>query len=81
MGKAERGGVMWYYLDDGVYGSYSGKVFDHCTYPVTALRSLEQPDAERRPSILAGPTCDSFDVIYEGLLLPELEAGDLLADR
>jgi len=78
MGKSERGGTMWYYLDDGLYGSYSGKLYDHCSYPVYALRSVEQPDAARRPSVLAGPTCDSIDVIYEGLLLPDLEPGDLV---
>jgi hypothetical protein len=29
-------------------------------------------------SVLAGPTCDSIDVIAEGIRLPELEIGDLL---
>jgi ornithine decarboxylase len=29
-------------------------------------------------SYLAGPTCDSVDVIAENLLLPELEIGDLV---
>lgn len=78
MGRAERGGTMWYYLDEGLYGSYSGKLFDHCTYPVLPLAALEGPIGERRPSVLAGPTCDSIDVIYEGQMLPELAIGDLL---
>ena len=38
MGKAKRDGRWWYYLDDGLYGSYSGQLFDHAKYPVTALR-------------------------------------------
>ena len=28
VGKSTRGGVPWYYLDDGLYGRFSGKVFD-----------------------------------------------------
>ena len=31
--------------------------------------------------MLAGPTCDSIDVITENLDLPKLEAGDLIVGR
>ena len=37
MGRALRDGRWWYYLDDGLYGSYSGQMYDHATYPVEAL--------------------------------------------
>ena len=77
MGKAKRDGRWWYYLDDGLYGSYSGQLFDHAKYPVTALRE----SAEAFESVLAGPTCDSIDVIDDGILLPELEVGDLVVGR
>ena len=77
MGKAKRDGRWWYYLDDGVYGSYSGQMFDHAKYPVTALRE----GAELLPSVLAGPTCDSIDVIDDDILLPELQVGDLVVGR
>lgn len=77
MGKAKRDGRWWYYLDDGVYGSYSGQMFDHAQYPVDSLRQ----DGERFPSVLAGPTCDSIDVIDDNILLPELEVGDLIVGR
>ena len=33
------------------------------------------------PSVLAGPTCDSIDVIAEKLMLPPLKAGDLVVGR
>ena len=33
------------------------------------------------PSVLAGPTCDSIDVIHEHLELPKLEVGDLIVGR
>src|SRR6266513_1386684 len=68
MGRARREGHWWYYLDDGLYGSYSGQLFDHARYPVEALRE----GSERLPSVLAGPTCDSIDVIAENLMLPQL---------
>jgi ornithine decarboxylase len=77
MGKAKRDGRWWYYLDDGLYGSYSGQLFDHAKYPVTALRDGEQVFE----SVLAGPTCDSIDVIDDSIMLPELEVGDLVVGR
>jgi ornithine decarboxylase len=77
MGRARREGHWWYYLDDGLYGSYSGQLFDHARYPVEAL----VPDGERLPSVLAGPTCDSIDVIAENLMLPALQPGDLIVGR
>jgi ornithine decarboxylase len=73
-GKARRGDFQWYYLDDGVYGCYSGQLFDHTTYPLQILND----SPEREPSILAGPTCDSIDVIAENIELPALVEGDLV---
>jgi ornithine decarboxylase len=77
MGRALRDGRWWYYLDDGLYGSYSGQMYDHATYPVSAL----VPGGETFPSVLAGPTCDSIDVIREKLDLPKLDMGDLVVGR
>ena len=77
VGRAERDGRWWYYLDDGLYGSFSGQLFDRVRYPVDSLRS----DGPRSPSVLAGPTCDSIDVVAEDLMLPRLEIGDLVLGR
>lgn len=77
MGKALREGRWWYYLDDGIYGSYSGQLFDHNRYPVECLN----PGTEYHPSVLAGPTCDSIDVIDETIMLPTLQYGDLVIGR
>lgn len=77
MGRALREGHWWYYLDDGLYGSYSGQLFDHARYPVEALKK----GGEKLPAVLAGPTCDSIDVIAENLMLPQLDAGDLIVGR
>jgi len=77
MGSALREGRHWYYLDDGLYGSYSGQLYDHAGYPVEALRT----GGTLHPSVLAGPTCDSIDVIAENLMLPQLKCGDLITGR
>jgi ornithine decarboxylase len=77
MGRAQRDGRWWYYLDDGLYGSYSGQMYDHATYPIEALVA----DGPTYPSVLAGPTCDSIDVIREHIDLPKLEQGDLVVGR
>jgi ornithine decarboxylase len=74
MGRALRAGRWWYYLDDGLYGSYSGQLYDHATFPLQALTDA----TERFPSVLAGPTCDSIDVIAEDIRLPRLDIGDLI---
>ncbi len=77
MGRALRDDRWWYYLDDGLYGSYSGQMYDHAKYPVDALVA----PGPIYPSVLAGPTCDSIDVINENLDLPKLDVGDLVVGR
>ena len=78
MGRAMRDGRWWYYLDDGMYGSFSGQLYDHSRYPVTPVAPHAGP---KRSCVLAGPTCDSIDVIAEDIPLPELAAGDILIGR
>ena len=76
VGKALRGDQPWYYLDDGVYGMFSGRIYDHARYPLHVFRS-----GATKPSAVVGPTCDSIDVIEEALELPELAIGDLVIGR
>jgi ornithine decarboxylase len=71
VGKAIRENKLWYYLDDGLYGALSGQVFDHCKYEFKYLCG-----GRTRLSTLAGPTCDSFDIIARGEQVPELELDD-----
>jgi ornithine decarboxylase len=73
IGKSTRSGTPWYFLDDGLYGSFSGRLYDHCLYQVFTNRNTTW-----KHSVLAGPTCDSFDVIYNDILLPPLKTGDVL---
>lgn len=70
-GKAIRDGKIWYYLDDGLYSTFSGQLYDHCSYPV-----LTERQGRPKLSVLAGPTCDSFDVMYDGLMIAEHQVND-----
>ena len=73
IGRAIREGMKWYYLDDGLYGSFSGRLFDQCFYQVITNRNTKWEE-----SVLAGPTCDSFDIIYQKCHMPPLDIGDIL---
>lgn len=73
IGRAIRENKLWYFLDDGVYGALSGQVFDHCKYQFKFLRG-----GHTQLSTLAGPTCDSFDIIARGEEIPELRLGDIV---
>ncbi|MBP2132744.1 ornithine decarboxylase [Methanomicrobium sp. W14] len=73
VGKAFRDGKPCYYINDGVYHTYSGQVFDHCTYPVCSFK-----EGEPQISAVFGPTCDAFDTITLSAELPPLEIGDLV---
>jgi ornithine decarboxylase len=80
VGIAERADGRWYYLDDGLYGSYSNVLAEDVHPLVFAERELQGPDAGcHRWATLGGPTCDSSDVIAREVTLPDLVVGDLLA--
>lgn len=76
IGKNQRNGKTWYYLDDGIYGNYSGQIFDGMHYPIETLKQ-----GSLQPCVLAGPTCDSIDVIAEDILLPALDVGDIVIGK
>jgi len=74
VGKAIRDGKTCYYLNDGVYHTFSGQVFDHQHNPLHAFK-----DGPTKVCSTFGPTCDAFDTISVSDELPEnLELGDLL---
>jgi len=73
IGKAIRDGKPCYYINDGVYHTYSGQIFDHVNYPVRAFR-----EGDSRISAVFGPTCDAFDTITLSAELPDLSIGDLV---
>jgi len=73
IGKAVRDGKVCYYIDDSVYHTYSGIVFDHCQYRVKAFKG-----GETEMSTVFGQTCDGMDTIAQSEELPRLEIGDLV---
>ena len=73
VGKAFRDKKPCYYINDGVYHTYSGQVFDHSNYPVLPFK-----EGETHISAVFGPTCDAFDTITLSAELPDLEIGDLV---
>ena len=73
IGKAMRDGKRCYYIDDSVYHTYSGIIFDHCQYRV---KSFKRGTAEI--CTVFGQTCDGMDTIAQSEELPELEIDDLV---
>ena len=73
IGKAVRDGKPSYYIDDSVYHTYSGIIFDHCQYSVKAFRR-----GSTEISAVFGQTCDGLDTISRSENLPALEIGDLV---
>jgi len=74
IGKSIRDGKTCYYLDDGVYHTFSGQVYDHQHYPLHSFK-----DGELKICATFGPTCDAFDTISLADELPEdLQIDDLL---
>jgi ornithine decarboxylase len=53
--------VRWVYLDIGKFGGLAETMDESIRYPI-----LTDHDGDRKvPCVLAGPTCDSADVLYE----------------
>jgi ornithine decarboxylase len=52
-------------------------MYDHASYCIDTLIA----HGETLRSVLAGPTCDSIDVIAEDIDLPKLGVGDLIVGR
>jgi ornithine decarboxylase len=75
--KSEEDELRWVYLDIGKFGGLAETMDESIRYPIRTPRD----GGETAPCILAGPTCDSADVLYEKepYLLPvSLEIGDKL---
>ncbi len=71
IGKAVRGGKLCYYVNDGVYQTYSGVIFDHCQYPLKSFKN-----GPTQICSVFGPTCDALDTITLAEELPDMELGD-----
>jgi ornithine decarboxylase len=73
--KSEADKVRWVYLDIGKFGGLAETMEESIRYPIRTSRD----GGEAGPCVLAGPTCDSMDVLYEKTpyeLPVSLEIGD-----
>jgi ornithine decarboxylase len=73
--KSETDNIRWVYLDIGKFGGLAETMDESIRYPIRTPRD----GAEAGPCVVAGPTCDSMDVLYEKTpyhLPVSLEIGD-----
>ncbi len=73
--KSNEDEVRWVYLDIGKFGGLAETMDEAIRYPIKTPRDGD----ELAPCVIAGPTCDSADVLYERepYQLPvSLEIGD-----
>ena len=59
--KADEDKVRWVYLDIGKFNGLAETMDEMIRYPIRT----EQDGDDMGPCVLAGPTCDSVDVLYE----------------
>jgi ornithine decarboxylase len=73
--KSANDNVRWVYLDIGKFGGLAETMDESIRYPIRTPRD----GSEAGPCVVAGPTCDSVDVLYEKTpyeLPVSLEIGD-----
>jgi len=73
IGKALRDGKTSYFIDDSVYHTFSGIIFDHCQYPLKAFKK-----GKTEICAVFGQTCDGLDTISQSDELPDLEIEDFV---
>ncbi|MDF1601691.1 ornithine/lysine decarboxylase [Mesorhizobium sp. YIM 152430] len=64
--KADNDNVRWVFLDIGKFGGLAETMDEAIRYPIVTTRDGD----EKAPCVLAGPTCDSADVMYEKMPYP-----------
>jgi len=73
IGRTYRDGKTGYYIDDSVYHTFSGMIFDHCQYPIRSFKR-----GRKQVCSVFGQTCDGLDTISQSEELPRLEIDDLV---
>ena len=68
--RAERDGQNWLYLDVGVFNGLMESIGG------IHYEMIPERDGPMRKWVIAGPSCDSFDVIAEEVDLPDMDIGD-----
>jgi ornithine decarboxylase len=65
IGTAQRGGQAWMYLDTGLFGGFM-ETYAGLRYPMRTDKA-----GSSIPWVIAGPTCDTKDVIVPDAMLPQ----------
>lgn len=73
IGTQERNHQQWYFLDDGLYGTFSAVIFDHWEFELETFKK-----GELIPATFAGPSCDSLDIMFRDKPTQRLELDDLI---
>ncbi|MEN6413834.1 MAG: type III PLP-dependent enzyme [Veillonellales bacterium] len=73
IGTQQRNNQQWYFLDDGLYGTFSGIIFDHWDFELETFKT-----GIKIPATFAGPSCDSLDILFKDKLTVPLEMDDLI---
>ncbi len=73
IGKAVRDGKLCFYVNDGVYQTFSGVIFDHCQYSVKSFKN-----GPTQICAVFGPTCDALDTISLAEELPDMDLGEFV---
>ena len=72
IGEKVRNGQQWYVLDEGLYGTFSGAMYDHWRFEICSYNK----GPEQKVTLL-GPSCDSIDFVKRDVMLPKLSMGEL----
>lgn len=73
IGLQKRNNQQWYFLDDGLYGTFSGVIFDHWDFELETFKS-----GAKIPATFAGPSCDSLDIMFRDKMTVPLDMDDLI---
>lgn len=73
IGTQQRNNQQWYFLDDGLYGTFSAIIFDHWDFELETFKT-----GKKIPATFAGPSCDSLDILFRDKLTVPLELDDLI---
>jgi len=75
--------TMIYYITDGIYGIFSGIMFDYAHFELEWLPNEEVSSSSTKlyNTIIFGPTCDSLDIISNGCMMPLMNLGDKIIIR
>lgn len=73
IGTQQRNSQQWYFLDEGLYGTFSGVIFDHWDFELETFKT-----GKKIPATFAGPSCDSLDIMFRDKMTPPLNVDDLI---